>query len=85
MLNNKNICSAAAHWNVLEYFSVNILNNLNSIKNMLRESLNLNFITIKSNELLADKGREKLHEECDKLCAGINYIYNMYLAYLDKY
>jgi len=78
MLNNKNICSATDHWNVLEYISVNILNNLNSVKNMLSESLNLNFITTKSKELLAEKGREKLHEECDKLCVGINCIYSMY-------
>jgi len=58
VLNNKNICSAADLWNVSENFSVDILNNLNSV----RESLNLNFITMKSKELLAEKGREKFHE-----------------------
>jgi len=85
MSNNKNMCSAADLRNVFENFSVDTLKNLNSVKNMLRESLNLNFITIKFKELLAEKGREKLHEECDKLCAGINFMYSMYLAYLDKY
>jgi len=64
---------------------VDILNNLNSVKNMLRESVNLNFITMKFKELLAEKGRQKLHDKCDKLCVGINCIYSMCLAYLGKY
>jgi len=78
-------CVQQLTWNVLENLSVDILNNLNSVKNMLRDSLNLNFITMKFKELLVEKGREKLHEECDKLCDGINFMYSMYLAYLDKY
>ena len=53
---------------------MDILNNLNSVKNMLRESFYLNFITMKFKELLAEKGREKLHAECDKLCWNKLYI-----------
>jgi hypothetical protein len=69
------MCSAADLWNVLENFSVDILNNLNLVKNMLRGSLNLKFLTTKFKELLAEKHTEKLHEECDKLRDGINCIY----------
>jgi hypothetical protein len=39
--------SATDLWNVSEDFSVEILNNLNSVKNMLKECLNLNFIPMK--------------------------------------
>jgi hypothetical protein len=28
---------------------------------------------------------DRLDQELDKLCAGINCMYNMYLAYLDKW
>jgi len=42
-------------WNVSEIFGTEILNNLNWVKNMLRERLPLNFIPTKFKELLAEK------------------------------
>jgi hypothetical protein len=38
MSNNKNMSSAAELWKVLETFNVEILNNLNSVKNAERMS-----------------------------------------------
>jgi len=42
---------------VLEHVGTEILNNLNTIRNMCNECLTLNFITIKFKELLAEKLR----------------------------
>jgi hypothetical protein len=43
--NLKHMSSAVDIWNVSENFCAEILNNLNSVKNMLIEHLGQNFIT----------------------------------------
>jgi hypothetical protein len=50
-----NASSAVDLWNVLENFGMEILNTLNSVKNVLKEHLLLNFIPMKFKELLAEK------------------------------
>jgi hypothetical protein len=43
---------------------------------MLKPRITKNFIPMNTKELLAKKQRGELHEECDKFCLGINYMYN---------
>lgn len=58
--------SVADHRNASGNFGVEILNNLNSVKNMLKEHIIQNFIPINVKQLLAQKHRERLDEECYK-------------------
>jgi hypothetical protein len=44
----------------------------------------MSHLEFKFKELLAQKCREGLDEECDILCAGIKYMYSMCVEYLDK-
>jgi len=62
-----------------------ILNTLNSVKNILKQCIIQNFIPINVIKLLAEKHTEGLHEECDKFCLGRNYMYSQCVEYLDKW
>jgi hypothetical protein len=52
--------SASDVWNVSEDSSVEILNNLNSVKNVLQERLNMNFVYMISKALLLQNSEERL-------------------------
>jgi hypothetical protein len=62
-----------------------ILNTLNSVKNILKQCIIQNFIPINVIKLLAEKHTEGLHEECDKFCLERNYMYSQCVEYLDKW
>jgi hypothetical protein len=53
--------AAAAVWNVSKNFGAEIVNDLNSVKSMLRERLPLNCISIKFKDFLAEKLWEGFH------------------------
>ena len=55
MSKNKNVISAVGLRNGSENFRADILNNLNSVKNMLTKRLIQDFIPMKAKELLAEK------------------------------
>jgi hypothetical protein len=61
---------------VSEKFFEEILNNINSVKNMLQEHLTQNFIPMKDNKLLGEKQRAGIDDKCDKFHAGIKCIYS---------
>jgi hypothetical protein len=77
--------SVAVSRNVSGNCGMKILNNLNSVKNMLKKCIIQNFIPINVTKLLAEKHTEGLYEGCDKFCVGINYMYSKYVEYLDKW
>jgi hypothetical protein len=47
--------SAVDLWNVSELLGTEVLDNLNSVKNMLKEQLSLIFIPMKFQEILTEK------------------------------
>lgn len=57
----KSMSSAADLQNILVNSGTEILNNLNSMKNMLKECLSLNFIPMKCKELLAENVERVVH------------------------
>jgi hypothetical protein len=61
-----------------------ILNTLNSMKIILKQSIIQNFIPINVTKLLAEKYTEGLYEECDKFCLGRSYMYSKCVEYFDK-
>ena len=64
----------------LQYVSIKfleeILNNINSVKNMLQEHLTQNFIPVTDNKLLGEKHRAGTDGKCDKFHAGIKCMYS---------
>lgn len=83
--NKKHIISAIDLRNVLQNFTVKILNNLKSVKNMLKNMSVWISYPRKLKELLAEKWRDACDEECDKFFAGVNFIYSIFVEYLDKW
>jgi hypothetical protein len=57
----KSMSSAAELQNILVNSDTEILNNLNSMKNMLKECLSLNFVPKKCKELLAENIERVIH------------------------
>jgi hypothetical protein len=53
--------SAVDLWNVLELLGTEVLDNLNSVKNMLKEQLSLIFIPMKFKEILTEKHCEGVY------------------------
>jgi hypothetical protein len=62
-----------------------ILNTLNSVKNIHKQCIIQNFITTNVIKPLAEKHTEGLYEECDKFCLGRNYMWSKCVEYLDRW
>jgi hypothetical protein len=61
---------------VSDKFLEEILNNINSVKNMLQEHLTQNFIPMNDNKLLGEKHRAGIDDKCEKFHTGIKYMYS---------
>jgi len=60
-MSQKSRSSAAELQNILVNYGTEFLNNLNSMKNMLKECLSLNFIPMKCKEPLAENVERVVH------------------------